>query len=130
MHCCPFGTHCDIPNRRCYKSDTNWEQPWVDRPPLKRNYPLIVNIEADKEPQNGNPSLVLNEGPSNVVGVEKISAVICPDGQMCADGQTCCQMSDESYGCCSYSDVSCFIDFHSLLVCFIVGRVLYAFTLL
>lgn len=102
MHCCPFGTHCDVPQKRCYKSDTNWEQSWVDHSSLSSSHG-----GSGKEPQNGNPSIVLNEGPSKVVDIEKLNEVVCPNSQLCSDGETCCKNLEESYSCCIYTDVSC-----------------------
>uniref|UniRef100_A0A8C2ADM1 Granulins domain-containing protein n=1 Tax=Cyprinus carpio TaxID=7962 RepID=A0A8C2ADM1_CYPCA len=32
-------------------------------------------------------------------------ALICPDGGMCEDGNTCCQMPSGGYGCCPLPNV-------------------------
>uniref|UniRef100_A0A6B0VG21 Putative low-density lipoprotein receptor n=1 Tax=Ixodes ricinus TaxID=34613 RepID=A0A6B0VG21_IXORI len=31
----------------------------------------------------------------------------CPDGAECNDDQTCCKLTDQSYGCCPYKDAVC-----------------------
>ncbi|KAJ7987703.1 hypothetical protein DPEC_G00329240 [Dallia pectoralis] len=33
------------------------------------------------------------------------SALICPDGEMCEDGNTCCQTSSGGYGCCPLPNI-------------------------
>ncbi|XP_053094900.1 granulin b isoform X2 [Pangasianodon hypophthalmus] len=38
------------------------------------------------------------------------SALICPDGGMCDDGNTCCQTSGGGYGCCPLPNAECCSD--------------------
>ncbi|KAM9831231.1 granulin b [Neosynchiropus ocellatus] len=38
------------------------------------------------------------------------SALICPDGGMCEDRDTCCKNSEESYACCPLSHAECCSD--------------------
>ncbi|XP_059381087.1 progranulin-like [Carassius carassius] len=37
-------------------------------------------------------------------------ALICPDGGMCEDGNTCCQMPSGGYGCCPLPNAECCSD--------------------
>ncbi|XP_012684190.2 granulin b isoform X2 [Clupea harengus] len=38
------------------------------------------------------------------------SALICPDGGMCEDGDTCCQTTSGNYGCCPLPNAECCSD--------------------
>ncbi|XP_010864960.4 granulin b isoform X1 [Esox lucius] len=38
------------------------------------------------------------------------SALICPDGRMCEEGNTCCQTSSGEYGCCPLPNAECCSD--------------------
>ncbi|XP_051543149.1 progranulin-like [Myxocyprinus asiaticus] len=44
------------------------------------------------------------------VFLNECSALICPDGGMCEDGNTCCQMPSGGYGCCPLPNAECCSD--------------------
>ncbi|KAL8558870.1 hypothetical protein ACOMHN_054301 [Nucella lapillus] len=85
LHCCPQGTKCDLVHHRCNREGSDWEQPWVERR-LEQSHSEVSQATTKKK------------------------AVICKDGLMCPDGNTCCLLNSGSYGCCPYSDAVCCSD--------------------
>ena len=86
-HCCPANTKCDLVHRRCFREDQDGEEPWVEK-------------------RLGEPKTGTDIGDASARGVKKTDDVTCKDGQICPDGDTCCLMTNGSYGCCPFSDVS------------------------
>ncbi|GIY95458.1 progranulin [Caerostris extrusa] len=60
-----------------------------------------------------------SQGPRNITSVHQKTAVkisaqnVCPDHSSCEGYQTCCKMSDSTYGCCAYANATCCSDFQS-----------------
>ncbi|XP_076437129.1 progranulin-like [Babylonia areolata] len=88
LHCCPTGTKCDMVHRRCFRGD--WEQLWVERRP--------EGSRGTASSDEARPAM------------SKKQAVVCKDGLMCPDGDTCCLLASGSYGCCPFSDAVCCSD--------------------
>ncbi|KAF8768385.1 Progranulin like protein [Argiope bruennichi] len=44
------------------------------------------------------------------IPAKKISENICPDHSFCEDFETCCKMSNSTYGCCRYANATCCSD--------------------
>ncbi|KAM7307096.1 putative granulin [Ixodes scapularis] len=80
VHCCPSGYECDTATASCRKGDILAAA--LRKLPARRPLSPIVN---DATPTNQK----------------------CPDGAQCDDDQTCCELTDHSYGCCPYNHAVC-----------------------
>uniref|UniRef100_V5HDN4 Putative granulin n=2 Tax=Ixodes ricinus TaxID=34613 RepID=V5HDN4_IXORI len=80
VHCCPSGYECDTATASCRKGDIFAAA--LRKLPARRPLSPVVN---DATPTNQK----------------------CPDGAQCDDDQTCCELSDHSYGCCPYNHAVC-----------------------
>lgn len=81
LHCCFEGTVCDLVHAKCVNKTVSL--PWMRRVPAK--HPVL-----DTQLR------------------ERVKAVICPDQESeCADGTTCCQLLDGSWGCCPLAKAVC-----------------------
>jgi len=80
LHCCPSGYACDLQSGQCNKNAG------------------FVGIAG----QTGEDSLKLET-------VKPSPDASCPAGT-CPSGDTCCQLSDGSFGCCPYPNADCCTD--------------------
>lgn len=85
MFSCPQNSHCNLKEKTC-ESNGKSIMSWLEKIPSK----LIFN--KNKPKTRNNP-------------------VLCADGVTTCDPlDTCCKMSDGSYGCCPYTDGVCCTD--------------------
>ena len=120
MHCCPPLTKCDLVRHRCFKeSDPSIVLPWLKRPEIHQSQPeksLKMDVSSTINVRTKVISLISKNFEKTILksqnrnSKEKVDVVTltCPDGNMCNDSETCCQLEDGSYGCCPYHDVSSF----------------------
>jgi len=83
VHCCPNSYTCDTAQQQCIKgptSDGPDSLPWIHST-LPSKY-----LPVDHKP---------------------VGDITCDDKSSCPDDQTCCKLSDESYGCCPLPEAVC-----------------------
>ncbi|KJE89663.1 grn protein [Capsaspora owczarzaki ATCC 30864] len=82
VHCCPNGYTCDTTLNTCkLGDDADSTVPMMTKQPAIISKPMIPEV-----------------------------AVVCPDNSQCSATQTCCKMSNGSYGCCPLPNASCCAD--------------------
>ncbi|KAG8191513.1 hypothetical protein JTE90_019577 [Oedothorax gibbosus] len=77
--CCQDGIHCCPENMHCDATSQYCSQDW-----------------------NGRNITSLRSKPA-----KKLELNPCPDKKTCQDFETCCKISDSSYGCCPYQNATC-----------------------
>ena len=102
VNCCPDGYSCDTTHQRCVSSFSSkisleFENFATFKPVMKN---LVPRKKSSFE-KSSNMEISTLEG----------SDIMCPDKtSVCADGTTCCELNDGSYGCCPYANATCCAD--------------------
>ncbi|XP_064477414.1 multiple epidermal growth factor-like domains protein 6 isoform X2 [Ornithodoros turicata] len=91
-HCCPDGYSCG-PDGTCTKD--------------ARTVPMAKKYQSLK------PNLPVKENTVFINISRPVSSfgdVLCPDGNVCDPGSTCCEIADGAYGCCPLLNAVCCSD--------------------
>ncbi|KAL3831532.1 hypothetical protein ACJMK2_023273 [Sinanodonta woodiana] len=84
LHCCPQNSVCDPVKSTCIANDTKAETDWYLVETPKKSLSKVNSVGTGPE------------------------GVICPDKKsQCPTGDTCCLLSDQTYGCCPYPNAVC-----------------------
>ncbi|XP_012942579.1 fibrillin-3 isoform X2 [Aplysia californica] len=85
LHCCPKGSHCDVPHKRCFRTTENG----VEFIAMEQSYRPLERKSAKNS----------------------VERVVCPGGtSYCPNGTTCCQLASGQYGCCPLPQATCCSD--------------------
>ena len=82
-HCCPFGYYCDNFDDTCVKYK-----------------------DCDKE----SSTCVNGTIKKTIDPIKHVNYVVCPNGHMCQDSETCCMTQSGDYGCCPQPNAVCCSD--------------------
>eukprot|EP00053_Salpingoeca_punica_P021302 m.212850 g.212850 ORF g.212850 m.212850 type:complete len:326 (-) comp21769_c0_seq1:187-1164(-) len=105
IHCCPAGYFC-LSGGTC-----------GDSPALAAAAPqaaaaasVTASRKQTKAQRIGRPQRRRPQQPQQSQQQEKLSKVVCPNGQACPDGATCCPAPSGGYGCCGLPNAVCCSD--------------------
>ena len=98
IHCCPNGYTCS-------PGDCKRGRKTV---PLSRKIPAL-NSRLGNRRNKGDlfkPAVIASPLSSD----KRVKNIVCPDGSMCPDSYTCCEVSGGGYGCCPLPSAVCCSD--------------------
>ncbi|XP_077498482.1 uncharacterized protein LOC144109531 [Amblyomma americanum] len=89
LSCCPEGYQCKVSTHQCIHATSNHS----------------VAMAQKVDPIVPTPRRALLEADGRLIH--------CPDGKMCFNNQTCCELYDKTYNCCPYVRATCCEDYVS-----------------
>ena len=98
IHCCPNGYTCS--SGECKQGRKTV--------PLSKKIPAL-NSRLGNRRNKGElfkPAVI----PSPLSSDKRVKNIVCPDGSMCPDSYTCCEVSGGGYGCCHFPNAVCCSD--------------------
>jgi hypothetical protein len=95
LHCCHVGTVCDQTRLQCIPFPSAVQSlPWTE---LTASSSVSLDAAA----------AAAVDAVASAGSEQKADYVVCPDGGLCPDLNTCCMLTTGRYGCCPYYLATC-----------------------